>query len=84
MSHFAVAADLIRRGYVSPAAYRNWTGRIIVLKADNDLNQSPKDFPRYEKLFGRPVEIIDMGNMGHIAPILYPDKCAELYEQALI
>ncbi|HVM59469.1 MAG TPA: alpha/beta hydrolase [Verrucomicrobiae bacterium] len=84
VSHFAVAADLIRRNPVNPAAYRNWTGRIIVLKADNDPSQSPKDFPRYEKLFGRPVEVIDMGNMSHIAPILYPDKYAELYEQALV
>jgi pimeloyl-ACP methyl ester carboxylesterase len=84
VSHFAVVADLIRRGYISPTAYRNWTGRIIVLKADNDPTQSKRDFPRYERLFGRAVEVIEMGNMGHTAPIFNPDKYAELYEQALI
>ena len=83
VSHFAVAADLIRRGYVSPAAYRNWRGRIIVLKADNDPTQSKRDFPRYEKLFGRAVEVVDMGNLGHTAPIFEPDKYAELYERTL-
>ncbi|MGA2178308.1 MAG: alpha/beta hydrolase [Verrucomicrobiota bacterium] len=84
VSHFAVAADLIRRGLVTPAAYRNWTGRIIVLKADNDPTQSQRDFPRYERLFGRAVEVFDMGNLGHAAPIFYPDKYAELYEQTLV
>jgi pimeloyl-ACP methyl ester carboxylesterase len=84
LSHFAVAADLIRRGLVTPAAYRNWPGRIIVLKADNDPTQSPWDFPRYERLFGRAVEVFDMGNLGHAAPIFNPDKYAELYEQTLV
>jgi len=83
ISHFAVVADLIRRGYVSPAAYRNWTGRIIVLKAGNDPTQSERDFPRYEKLFGRAVEVVDMGSLGHAAPIFEPDKYATLYEQTL-
>lgn len=83
MSHFAVAADLIRKNLVTSAAYRNWTGRIIVLKADNDPTQSERDFPRYERLFGRAVEMFDMGNMGHTAPIFDPDKYAELYEQTL-
>lgn len=76
--------DLIRSGLVTPAAYRNWTGRIIVLKTDNDPTQSKRDFPRYERLFGRAVEVIDMGNIGHTAPIFNPDKYSELYEQALI
>jgi pimeloyl-ACP methyl ester carboxylesterase len=83
VSHFAVAADLIRRGLITPAAYRNWTGRVIVLKADNDPTQSKRDFPRYERLFGRAVEVFDMGNLGHTAPIFHPDKHAELYEQTL-
>jgi len=83
VSHFAVAADLIQKNLVTPAAYRNWTGRIIVLKADNDPTQSKKDFPRYERLFGRAVEVFDMGNMGHTAPIFNPDKYTELYEQTL-
>lgn len=46
VSHFAVAADLIRRGIVSPAAHQNWAGRAIVLSAENDPTQSKKDLPR--------------------------------------
>jgi pimeloyl-ACP methyl ester carboxylesterase len=65
ISHFAVAADLIRRGLVTPAAYRDWPGRVIVLSAQNDPTQSSKDLPRYEQLFGRAVEVVDMGNRGH-------------------
>ncbi len=84
VSHFAVAADLIRKNLVTPAAYRSWPGRIIVLKADNDPTQSQRDFPRYERLFGRAVEVFDMGNLGHAAPIFNPDKYAELYEQTLV
>ena len=45
--------------------------------------QNKKDFPRYERLFGRAVEVFDMGNMGHTAPIFNPDKYTELYEQTL-
>jgi pimeloyl-ACP methyl ester carboxylesterase len=84
VSHFAVAADLIRKSLVTPAAYRNWTGRIIVLKADNDPTQSKRDIPRYERLFGRAVEVFDMGSLGHAAPIFSPDQYAELYEQTLV
>jgi pimeloyl-ACP methyl ester carboxylesterase len=84
VSHFAVAADVIRRGLVTPAAYRNWTGRIIVLKADNDPTQSKRDIPRYERLFGRSVEVFNMGNLGHTAPIFNPDKFTELYERTLV
>ena len=84
VSHFAVAADLIRKGIVTPAAYRNWTGRIIVLSAENDPTQSKKDVPRYEKLFGRAVEVLNMGNMGHTAALFNPDKYVELLEQALV
>ena len=43
VSHFAVAADLIRKGNVNPAAYQNWQGRITVLIAENDPTQSEKD-----------------------------------------
>lgn len=83
VSHFAVAADLIRKGIITPAAYQHWTGRIIVLSAENDPTQSKKDFPRYERLFGRAVEALDMGNMGHTATLSNPDKYVELLEQAL-
>jgi pimeloyl-ACP methyl ester carboxylesterase len=84
ISHFAVAADWIRKGIVTPAAYQNWTGRIILLSAENDPTQSKKDIPRYEKLFGRAVEVVDMGNMGHTALLFNPDKYVALLEQALV
>lgn len=83
VSHFAVAADLIRKDIITPAAYQHWTGRIIVLSAENDPTQSKKDFPRYERLFGRAVEALNMGNMGHTAAFFNPDKYVELLEQAL-
>lgn len=84
VSHFAVAADLIRKGIITPAAYQHWTGRIIiVLSAENDPTQSKKDFPRYERLFGRAVEVLNMGNMGHTAALFNPDKYVELLEQTL-
>jgi pimeloyl-ACP methyl ester carboxylesterase len=84
ISHFAVAADLIRKGLVSPAAYREWTGRAFVLSAENDPTQSEKDIPRYEKLFARTVEVINMGDMGHTALLFNPDKYVKLFEQALV
>jgi len=84
VSHFSVAADLIRKGIVTPAAYQNWTGRIIVLSAENDPTQSKKDVPRYERLFGRAVEVLNMGNMGHTAALVKPDKYVELLEQTLV
>jgi pimeloyl-ACP methyl ester carboxylesterase len=83
VSHFAVAADLIRKGIVTPAAYQDWAGRIIVLSAENDPTQSKKDIPRYEKLFGRAVEVVNMGDMGHTAALFKPAKYVELLEQAL-
>ena len=82
-SHFAVAADWIRRSAVTPGAYQNWPGRVIVLSAENDPTQSKKDSPRYEKLFGRPVDVVDMGEMGHTAALFDPDKYVALLEQAL-
>lgn len=83
VSHFVVATDMLRRGLVAPAAYRNWTGRVIVLSAENDPTQRKEDLPRYERLFGRPVEVLDMGSMGHTAALFNPEKYAELLEQAL-
>ena len=83
VSHFAVAADVIRKGIVTPAAYKNWTGRIVVLSAENDPTQSRKDIPRYGRLFGRAVDVVEMGDMGHAAALFNPDKYVELLEQAL-
>jgi len=84
VSHFAVAADLIRKGVVTPAAYQDWTGRIIVLSAENDPTQSRRDLPRYENLFSRVVETLNVGNMGHAAVLFNPDKYVEFLEQALV
>jgi len=84
ISHFAVAADLIRKGIVTPAAYQDWTGRAFVLSAENDPTQSKKDVPRYERLLGRVVGVINMGDMGHTAALFNPDKYVELFEQALV
>lgn len=83
VSHFGVAADVIRKGIVKPAAFHNWTGRIIVLSAENDPTQSKKDIPDYAKLFGRAVEVLNMGDMGHTAALFNPDKYVELLEPAL-
>ncbi len=83
VSHFAVAADLIRKRSVRAAAYRAWHGRVVVLSAANDVTQDESDFPRYEKLFGRPVERLDMGQMGHTAALFDPDAYVGLLEHAL-
>lgn len=83
ISHFGVVADMIRKGMVSPAAYQNWPGRVIVLSAQNDPTQGKKDAARYEKLFGR-VEVVDLGDMGHTAALFDPDKYVALLEQALV
>ena len=84
ISHFAVAADLIWRGIIIPAAFQDWAGRIIVLSAENDPTQSKKDIPRYEKLFGRAVEVVNKGDLGHAALLFNPAKYVELLEQALV
>jgi hypothetical protein len=56
---------------------------VIVLSAENDPTQSKKDLPRYERLFGRPVEAVDMGGMGHTAALFDTDKYVTLLERAL-
>jgi pimeloyl-ACP methyl ester carboxylesterase len=84
ISHFAVAADLIGKGMITPAAYQHWKGRIIVLSSLNDPTQNPKsDLRHYEKMFGRPAELLDLGEMGHTAALFDPDRYVQLLEQAL-
>lgn len=83
VSHFAVAADLIRRQSATPAAFQSWTGRAIVMSAQNDPTQSRKDIPRYEKLLGRAVTVVDLGGMGHTAVLFDPDRTVTLLESAL-
>jgi pimeloyl-ACP methyl ester carboxylesterase len=83
VSHFAVAADIIRRRVVRPGAYANWPGRVVILSAENDPTQGKGDRARFEALFGRPVEVVSLGTMGHTAVLFDPDRYVELLEQAL-
>jgi len=83
VSHFAVAADLIRAQAITPAAYRQWDGDVVVLRAENDPTQSDKDIPRYEHLFGRRVAVVGLGQLGHTAVLTDPERYAELVERAL-
>ncbi|MBN2425921.1 MAG: alpha/beta hydrolase [Calditrichaceae bacterium] len=83
VSHFTVAVDLLKQGLAAPAAYQYWPGRVIVMSAKNDPTQRKRDFPLYERLFGRPVETLDMGSLGHTAALFNPEKYVELLEQAL-
>ena len=84
VSHFAVAADRIHQDIVKPAAYQNWTGRVIVLSSDNDPTQSKKYIPRYETLLGRAVEMVNMGDLGHTSAFSNPGKYVQFLEQALV
>lgn len=82
-SHFGVAADLINKRIVRPEAFEKWQGRVIVLSAANDPTQSAADLPRFERLFGRPIELVDMGDMGHAALLFDPVRYCSLLENAL-
>ena len=84
VSHFAVAADRIHKDIVKPAAYRNWTGRVIVLSSENDPTQKKNSIPRYEQLFGRAVTVVNMGDLGHTSAFSNPGKYVEFLEQALV
>jgi pimeloyl-ACP methyl ester carboxylesterase len=83
LSHFAVAADLIRKRNIIPAAFKGWRGRVIVLSAGNDPTQSPKDILHYQKLFGRTIEQVDLDGMGHAAMLFNPQDYLELLEKAI-
>jgi pimeloyl-ACP methyl ester carboxylesterase len=83
ISHFAVAADLIRSQCMRPAAFRSWPGRVFVLTASNDPTQSAADIPRYEALLGRRVEVLDLGSSGHTAALLDPESYVGMLERAL-
>jgi pimeloyl-ACP methyl ester carboxylesterase len=83
VSHFAVAADLIRKRLAVPRSFDGWQGRAIVMTAANDPTQSPTDIPRYEALFRRRVDVLDMGTLGHTAALIDPDSYVEMLERAL-
>ena len=83
VSHFAVAADLIRARVVNAAAFQGWTGRVVVLSAENDPTQSKKVIPRYERLFDRRVNVISLGRLGHAAVLVDPNAYTDVLERAL-
>jgi len=83
VSHFAVAADRIHKDIVTPTAYQNWTGRVIVLSSENDPTQRKNNIPRYEQLLGRAVAVVNMGDLGHTSAFSNPGKYVEFLEQAL-
>ena len=83
ISHFAVAASLIRSPQVDRRALAAWPGAVFVLTAENDPTQSPKDIPAYAALFGRQPVILSLGAMGHTAALQDPEAYVELLERAL-
>jgi pimeloyl-ACP methyl ester carboxylesterase len=83
VSHFAVAADIIRTRRVRPEVFQHWQGRVIVLSATNDPTQSTGDSSHYEHLFGRPVEMVDLGDMGHAGSLYNPEKFLAYLEPVL-
>ena len=83
VSHFAVAGDAFGGQVMRPEVLRSWPGRVVVLSAENDRTQGKSDLGRYEALFGRPVEPLSMGTMGHTAALVEPVRYAALVEQAL-
>lgn len=83
VSHFTVAADVVRTRLVMPRSFEAWQGRVFVLTAANDPTQSPSDIPRYEALFRRRVDVLSLGSMGHTAGLQDPDAYVELLERAL-
>lgn len=83
ISHFAVAADIIRTHAVDPAALRRWRGRVVILRADNDPTQRPGDLRRYQRLFGRDVETVGLGQLGHAAAVTDPEAFTAILQQVL-
>lgn len=83
VSQFALAADIIRRHVVTPRRLRAWPGRAVVLRAENDPTQQDTDIGRYARLLGRDVTVIDMGQAGHAAALVDPEKYAGWIRSAL-
>lgn len=83
ISHFKVMADLIRKSVTHADVLSGWSGRILVLRAENDPTQGKGDPARYERLFRRTVEVVEMGRMGHTAALFDPDRYTAFLEQAL-
>jgi hypothetical protein len=65
-------------------AFAGRYGKTIAVSAENDPTQSKKDIPRYERLFGRDVQVFSLGDMGHTALLFSPHAYVALLEQALM
>jgi len=83
VSHFAVAASLIRSRQIDRRVLAAWPGTVFVLTAENDPTQSPRDIPAYAALFGRQPVVLSMGTMGHTAALQDPEAYVGLLERAL-
>lgn len=83
VSHFAVAASLIRSRQIDRRVLAAWPGAVFVLTAENDPTQSPKDIPAYAALFGRQPLVLSLGTMGHTAALQDPEAYVKLLERAL-
>lgn len=82
-SHFAVAADAIRTHAVDARALRRWRGHIVILRAQNDPTQRAGDGPRYKRLFGRDVEVVSLGRLGHAAAVTDPEAFSTIVRRVL-
>jgi pimeloyl-ACP methyl ester carboxylesterase len=83
ISHFAVAADIIKTRLVRPDVLRCWPGQLTVLSASNDPTQNRGDLAQFEKLFGRQADRIEMGDLGHAAVLYNPERFLLLFKQAI-
>jgi pimeloyl-ACP methyl ester carboxylesterase len=83
VSHFTVARDIVRRRTITPEAFAPWTGHAVLLRARNDPTQHHGDFQRWQRLFGREPEVVDMGDAGHAAALVDPERYAGWVRSAL-
>ena len=73
---------MIRSRQIDRRALAAWPGAVVVLTAENDPTQSPKDIPACAALFGRQPRVQSLGTMGHTA-MQDPEAYVELLERAL-
>ncbi|HEX9164212.1 MAG TPA: alpha/beta hydrolase [Thermoanaerobaculia bacterium] len=83
ISHFALIADIIQQRIVRPEEFAHWNGRVFLLIADNEVVKRARNQKAFERLFGRPVEIITMRSVGHTAAFTNPDVYATSVAEAL-
>jgi pimeloyl-ACP methyl ester carboxylesterase len=83
VSHFALAADIIRSRAITPGAFATWTGPVTVFRATDDPTQQPADLARCRLLFGREITMVDLGPAGHVAALTDPEGFAERVAEVL-